>query len=168
MSDIIIQIVFASGNTHYTISSRAFLKKIKRVAALILSVCRNVFASVSSAVETLSVSFCPARRAGVLPSLGAAKTRRAAIAGICAKTYSPLNNWRRRWNTMSSFYFLQTHKLFPRPICIGRSCRPFYSFSRGTIRNDGRRISKITGRKKFLMKFVFGEWAGIYVYLRLF
>lgn len=39
MSDVIIQIVFASGNTHYTISSRAFLKKIKRVAALILSVC---------------------------------------------------------------------------------------------------------------------------------
>lgn len=61
MSDIIIQIVFASGNTHYTISSRAFLKKIKRVAALILSVCRNVFASVSSAVEALG-KFLPARR----------------------------------------------------------------------------------------------------------
>lgn len=95
------------------ISSRAFLKKIK-VAALILPVCRCVFASVSVMADR---SVFAVAAAVLFPdSQLAAKTH--SIAGICAKTLAALNNCRRRWNTMSSSSFLLISSFFPRAICI--------------------------------------------------
>lgn len=84
MSNVIIQIFFASSNTHYTISSRAFLKKIKRVAALILSVC--VFVELGGGGEVAGAFCCGAARRAVRPQK---RRSRDATRGNLHKNLGP-------------------------------------------------------------------------------